>query len=152
MKQNSQHPWLKKADRWFNERPEREFRLGQVPIAALRAIANAGSFVGCATASGKPGKKVIPHARPGAAQVPCIIRRADPASGRNKLGVYLIDGAAPPPRSPSAREEEQFCEVIWSLAQVADQMNVSLVMLMMNPATLVSAASLSLPVLQCRKT
>ncbi len=129
MQHDGQHPWLREAYHWFDEHPEREFRRARMPLLQLPAIAAAGVFVGCA----------------GHASVPCIIRRADPASGRDKLGVYLIDGAAPP-RFPSAGAEEHFCETVWGLAHSAEQGGVSLVALMTDPAKLASAAATPLPV------
>lgn len=127
---------------YFNQRPEREFHLTEIPVSELAAVSAAGWIAGAATCTSHPFNPSIPH---GCKKINCIVRRADPTAGRPLPGVFLMDGVpslAPPKGSAGA--EEQFCEHLWGIAQVAESIGVSFVDLMHDPTKSMAAMTGSL--------
>ena len=131
----AKNKWLDAASDWFEAHPEREFRITEIPIASLAAMTSAGSLVGIASQPSESGAQVTASVSEGSLAVPCVIRRADPASGRFLPSVFLMDGDAPLPPAPKAvdpsRSQEMLATEIWRLAQIANARGVSLIHLLL---------------------
>jgi len=132
---NQLHPWLAQTLAWFQQRPEREFNLTNMPIAAIPSAGIAGWIVG--VASQPLGKNGILGAdvEEGATFVPCIVKRPDPVGKQNNPGVFILDGAGAMPPLPhpknatpaqQARAEESLARGVWSLAEHAARSGLSL--------------------------
>jgi hypothetical protein len=120
--------WIAQIEAYFAARPERDYLLRQMPLDALDAVMAAGWVVGSAsTAPGDPPGLTIDR---GQRNVPCIVRRADPAEGRPLPGVLFLDAAGPMPPLPRAadpaRGEETLAAGLWQLSKVAAALDVSL--------------------------
>lgn len=120
--------WMRKIERWFERRPEREYRLTKIPVDALPCASASGWVAGCASSRSQPNTPCAPLVTPGDDSVLCVVRRADPVGGRPLPGVYLLDGGFPGnPPSGNTRVEEQFCDAIWGVFLQAQHAGNSLI-------------------------
>jgi hypothetical protein len=128
---SSQNDWMKKIATWFQQNPDREFYLTEVPISELMAVGIAGWIAGAASLREPPAwTKIFVEVAEGAASVGCIVRRAAPAEGRPLPSVFLMDGGGPlppvPPAADPSRAEETLCAAVWVAAQTAAAIGLSL--------------------------
>lgn len=129
----AKNKWLDAVADWFKAHPEREFRITEIPLSSLAAMTSEGWLAGIASQPSESGAQVTASVSEGAAAVPCVIRRADPASGLPS--VFLLDGGGPLPPAPKAvdpsRSQELLATEIWRLAQIANAKGVALIHLLL---------------------
>lgn len=126
---DARNKWMDQIETFFAAHPEREYLIREMPLAALDAVSTARWVAGSASSGpNDPPSLMFDRAQ---RNLPCIIRRADPAEGRPLPGVYFMDGGAPLPPLPEAadkeRGEELLAAKVWQLAQVATALGVSLI-------------------------
>ena len=131
----AKNKWLNAVADWFEAHPEREFQITEIPVTDLAAMTSAGWLVGIASQPSECGAQINASVLEDATEVPCVIRRADPASGRYLPSVLLMDGGAPLPPAPKAvdpsRSQEMLATEIWRLAQIANATGVALIHLLL---------------------
>ncbi|MGM9403641.1 hypothetical protein ACS0VU_14880 [Aliiroseovarius sp. KMU-71] len=123
-----QAAWMIDMERWFDCRPQREYRLTKIPVDALQSASASGWVAGCASSPSQPNAPCAPLITPGDRSILCIVRRADAVEGRPVPGVFLMDGGFPgDPPTGNERAEEQFCDTIWGIFAQAQRAGVSFV-------------------------